>query len=187
MTKFHIQGTGKIVDLTKNNFITRGGEGDIHKIGDIIYKVTTESKMIPFGKMTELSQLQHSNIIVPQDIILKNNTPYGYTMKAVPKNPIPLAKLLPKGYREREKIHPKDIWLLVQQMITGIKYIHNQGVNTGDYLQVDGNELNYMVTSDHKSVYFIDVNSYQTPTYPADAIMLSIRDWSIKNKNGQLQ
>jgi hypothetical protein len=43
---------------------------------------------------------------------------------------------------------------------------------------VDGNELNYLVSrSKYSSPYFIDVDSYKTPNYPATAIMPSIRDW----------
>ena len=183
MANFTIQGTGKTVNLTKNNFVTRGGEGDVYIIGDVVYKITTTKKMIPLGKMKELSRLKHQHIIIPQNTILKNSQPCGYTMRAVPNKPVSLAKILPKGYREREGITPKQILHLVKEMIESINFIHSQG----DYLQVDGNELNYMLPKDLSTVYFIDVNSYQTPTYPANAIMLSIRDWSVQQTNGRWQ
>ncbi len=51
---------------------------------------------------------------------------------------------------------------------------------------MDGNELNYMVTSTYGEVFFIDVNSYQTPHFPADAIMPSIRDWNAGTNFTQL-
>ena len=174
MANYTIKGTGQSVDLNKNNFVTSGGEGNIHIIGNTVYKITKPAKMIPDGKIKELSQITTAHIITPKDIILKDKKAYGYTMKAVPSQSIPLAKILPKGYRNREGISSQHMVDMVGKMIKEIAHIHSKK----GFLQVDGNELNYMVTKDHKSVYFIDVNSYQTPHYPANAIMSSIRDWS---------
>ena len=104
MAKFTIQGSGQTVQLNKNNFVTRGGEGDIHIIGNTVYKITTPAKMIPYGKIKELSKLKNKQIIIPQDVILKKNVAYGYTMRAVPNKPMPLVKILTKGYREIESV-----------------------------------------------------------------------------------
>lgn len=176
MPKVTVRGTGQTVNLTKGNFVAKGGEGSIHIIGDTVYKDTGIKSMIPDGKFTELAVLDHKAIIVPDDVLLnKNNKPCGYTMRAVPNKPIPLAQILTKGYRQREGVTPDHMMELVTQMMNGLSYIHSQK----GYYQVDGNELNYMVTGDYKEVYFIDTNSYQTPHYPADAIMLSVRDWSV--------
>jgi len=183
MTNFVIQGENKVVNLNKNNFVVSGGEGSIYIIGNTIYKVTTPSHMISTGKIKELEKIKTKYIIVPEKVLLKDKKPHGYTMKAVPDNPISLVKILPKGYRTREGIKPEQIVKLVEKMVNGIRFIHSKG----DYLQVDGNELNYMLPKTLSEVYFIDTNSYQTPTYPADAIMLSIRDWSVKQKNGQYE
>ena len=184
MPRVTVRGTGQKVYLNKGNFIAKGGEGSIYIIKDVVYKHTEASHMIPDGKFTELAALNHPAIIVPKDVLLdKNKKPCGYTMKAVLNNPIPLAQILTKGYREREGVTPDHMMELVKQMMDGLKYIHSQP----NYLQVDGNELNYMVTGDYKEVYFIDTNSYQTPHYPADAIMLSIRDWSVNQQNGVWQ
>lgn len=182
MPKVTVRGTGQKVDCNKSIFVAQGGEGAVYIQNGIVYKVCNDpSNMIPEGKFQELAALSHPRIIVPQDVLLdKRNDPIGYTMKAVPGDPMPLAKILTKSYREREGVTPDMMFELVKQIIDGIQYIHSQGKTVGDYLQVDGNELNYMVTSDYREAYFIDTNSYQTPSYPADAIMLSIRDWSVK-------
>jgi hypothetical protein len=63
---------------------------------------------------------------------------------------------------------------LVEQIVDGLRFVHKHK----GYLQVDGNELNYMVTDKYNDLYFIDVNSFKTPSFPADAIMPSIRDWN---------
>lgn len=174
MGKYRVRGTGKTVDLNQNNFKAKGGEGSIHIIGKTVYKVCEPGKMIPEGKFQELSALNHPQIIKPDEILIdQQNQPVGYTMRLVPGNAMPLAQILTKTYREREGVTPDGMTKLVKQIADGIRFIHKHP----DYLQVDGNELNYMVTDDHKSVYFIDVNSYQTPHYPADAIMPSIRDY----------
>ena len=157
MSKVTVRGTGQIVSLTKGNFVAKGGEGSIHIIGDTVYKDSGIKSMIPDGKFTELAVLDHPAIIVPEDVLLnKNNKPCGYTMRAVPNKPIPLAQILTKGYRQREGVTPDHMMELVTQMMSGLSYIHSKK----GYFQVDGNELNYMVTGDYKEVYFIDTNSY---------------------------
>lgn len=175
MAKYQVLGTGETVDLTKDNFKAKGGEGSIHIIGDTVYKVCEPGKMIPDAKFKELAVLDHPRIIKPDDILIQKKQPVGYTMRLVPGDAKPLAQILTKGYREREGVTPDHAMKLVQQIADGIRFIHKHD----GYLQVDGNEFNYMVTGNHDDVYFIDVNSFQTPHFPADAIMPSIRDWHV--------
>ena len=183
--KYTIRGTGQKIELTNSNFRAAGGEGKIYIVGDTVYKVCDKGKMIPDGKFQELAVLNHSKIIRPQEVILDTKgRPVGYTMKLVPDNAIPLVQILTKTYREREGVTQQIMNELVKQIGDAIKYIHSHP----GYLQVDGNELNYMITSNHKQAYLIDVNSFQTPHYPADAIMPSIRDWNCsKNPHGQYE
>lgn len=175
MPKYKLKSTGDSVDLTKDNFKAKGGEGAIHIIDDMVYKVCDPGKMIPEQKFAELALLDHPHIVRPIDILLERNKPVGYSMQKVPGNAVPLAQTLTKAFREREGVTPDHRMRQVQQIADGLRFIHAKN----GYLQVDGNEFNYMVTSDHKDVYFIDVNSFQTPNFPADAIMASIRDWHV--------
>lgn len=182
MPNYKVRSTGQIVNLTKTNFKAKGGEGEIFIQRDTVYKVCDPGKMIPEGKFKELAVLDHPKIVKPEEILLDGkNKPVGYTMRLVPRNARPLAQILTKAYRQRESVTPDMMTELVKQIADGIRSIHKKP----GYLQVDGNELNYMVTDDHKDIYFIDVNSYQTPNYPADAIMPSIRDYHCpKGPNG---
>jgi len=175
MAKYQVLGTGETVDLNQNNFKAKGGEGSIHIIGDTVYKVCEPGKMIPDAKFKELAVLDHPHIIKPDNILIQKKQPVGYTMRLVPGDARPLAQILTKSYREREGVTPDHAMKLVQQIADGIRFIHNHD----GYLQVDGNEFNYMVTGKHDEVYFIDVNSFQTPHFMADAIMPSIRDWHV--------
>ena len=49
MTKYKVQGSGKSVDLNQGNLKAKGGEGSIYIVGDIVYKVCDEGKMIQNG------------------------------------------------------------------------------------------------------------------------------------------
>ena len=176
MPRYTVRGTKKTVELNDRNFIAQGGEGSIYVIGDIVYKICHAGAMIPEQKFQELSVLKHPSIVQPIDMVLDSHKSLvGYTMALVPGNAMPLAQILTKTYREREGVKPQQMADLAKQMAEAIRFIHKHP----GYLQVDGNEFNYMITNNHKDVFLIDVNSFQTPSFPADAIMPSIRDWSV--------
>jgi serine/threonine protein kinase len=174
-----IQGKGTQVNLTKQQFLAKGGEGNIYAKGSLVYKICEPGKMIPDGKFQELSVLDHPNIVRPQDILLDSkNHPVGYTMQYI-KNTLCLCQLFTKAFRTRTNITPDIMLDLVRQMQQTIQFIHSKKV-----LIVDLNELNFLVGNpDLKDIYFIDVNSYQTPHYPATVIMDSIRDRHCKNNH----
>lgn len=172
--KVYIQGKGE-VNLTDRDFIGEGGEGKIYGKGKIIFKVYEEpSKMIPIGKIQELSVLDSKNIIIPREILLdKQKAVIGFTMDFVP-NSIPLCKFFTNSFRDANNIDTAMTKTLVEKMQEVIEFIHNKGC-----IQVDGNEMNYLVSGDTLvDPFFIDINSYQTPSFPATAIMPSIRDWT---------
>ncbi|MBC7805060.1 MAG: serine/threonine protein kinase [Akkermansiaceae bacterium] len=176
-----IQGKGKI-SLSKADFKASGGEGSVYCRGGTAYKlygqtdnsgkfIVNTKKMIPAGKIQELNTLTAPNIIKPQDILLDaSGTPLGYTMRALP-DAIALCQTFTKAYRDRRHITPDHMLKLVQQLQAGVRHVHRQGV-----LIVDLNEMNFLVDTGFDQLYFIDVDSYQTPHYPATAIMDSIRD-----------
>jgi hypothetical protein len=59
----------------------------------------------------------------------------------------------------------------VRQLQTGVSHIHSRGI-----LIVDLNEMNFLVAADFSELFFIDVDSYQTPSFPATVLMESVRD-----------
>lgn len=177
MAKYGIRGTKTWVNLGQNEFKTKGGEGSIYIIGDRVYKVCDPGKMIPEKKIDELAALKHPNLMIPDGILIdEKKHVVGYTMPAVPNNPVPLAQILTRAYRESNHITPEKMAKLVLKVVEITRFVHTHP----HYLQVDGaNEFNLMVTEQYDDIFGIDVNSYQTPTYPADAIMASIRDWHV--------
>jgi len=169
--KVHIRGKGPVV-LGNDDFEAKGGEGSIYHKGNLAYKIfLSADKMIPEAKIGELSILKNSNIIKPLDILLdNNNTKIGFTTAWV--DGIPLCKMFVNGYRQRENITDNHIIQLVDNMQSTIHHIHSKKC-----IMVDGNEMNYIVGNDFVTPYFIDVNSWQTPSFPATAIMPSIKDY----------
>lgn len=174
--KIKLRSNDTPINLTNSDFLAAGGEGKIYAKKDVVYKICEPGKMIPEGKIKELSTINDPNVIVPQDIVLdmKNNV-VGYTMKYL-KDTYVLGQLFAKAFRVRNNITPDAIFHLIRNMQKRIEQIHKKNI-----LLVDLNELNFLVDQKFKEIFFIDVNSYQTKSYKATAIMDSIRDRHCKN------
>lgn len=173
-----VKGKGKQT-LNKSDFLAQGGEGSVYAKGGVAYKIYNDpSKMIPEGKIQELSVITEPNIIRPLDIILddKTNNPVGYTMRYL-TDTVPLCQLFNKIFKQKNSISPKQIVELVQKIQKGVTHIHShKGI-----LIVDCNEMNFLVNNQFNEAFFIDTDSYQTPSFRATAIMESIRDRHVKN------
>ena len=169
--KLHIKGKGPVT-LDKNSFLASGGEGKIHVKGNKAFKLYHDpKKMIPVSKIQELSSITDPYIIKPEDIILNSrNKPVGYSMKFI-KGTYEFCRLFTKAFKKRNNITTDIILQLVQKMHKGVTHVHNKNI-----LIVDLNELNFLVDSGFSEVYFIDVDSYQTRSFPATAIMESVKD-----------
>jgi hypothetical protein len=60
---------------------------------------------------------------------------------------------------------------IVRAMQTTVSEIHKEKI-----LIVDLNEMNFLTDESYATPYFIDVDSYQTPSYKATALMETVRD-----------
>lgn len=174
--KVFVKSQNKEVELPQN--CVSGGEGDVYIKGGYAYKIYhDQKKAIGEEKFKELSQLDKENIIKPESLLLDNKgNIIGYMMKAIPKC-YSLSRLVTNDFRSQYNISNDQILNIIQQMKETFEFIHNKGC-----LVVDGNEMNYLVSEDFSKVYFIDVDSYQTKTSPANAYSISTLDPLI-NKN----
>ncbi len=163
---------GRKVRLTQAEFRAQGGEGAVYVRGGTAYKVYADpAKMIPPAKMGELSALTLPDIVRPQDVLWDGRgTPVGYTMHAVP-DALMLCQTFPKAFRDRAGLTPEKSLHLVRALQAGVRHVHGCGL-----LIVDLNEMNFLVDPQFGHVFFIDVDSYQTPRFPATALMDSVRD-----------
>jgi hypothetical protein len=170
-SRYFIPGQGQ-VKLGQREFKAQGGEGSVYVKGGHAYKIYADpSRCIAPAKIAELSVLAQANIIRPLELVLDaRNRPAGYSMRYVGKAHS-LCQLFPKAFRERNSITPELTLRLVRHLQTGVSHIHSKGI-----LIVDLNEMNLLVSTDFKQVFFIDVDSYQTPSFPATVLMESVRD-----------
>lgn len=175
--KVVIQGKGPET-LNKNDYIAAGGEGTVCRHGSTAYKIYHDpSKMISLAKIRELTPLaRFDNILGPRDILLdgKKNTPIGFTMPYIDKTEF-LCRMFSKGFKTDNAITNDIVMQLVKRMQTTVCDIHKEGV-----LVVDLNEMNFLLGQNFKEVLFIDVDSYQTRSFKATAIMENIRDRTVK-------
>lgn len=169
---------GANVNLTDRDYITEGGEGKIYGRGATIYKLYIElSKMIPMAKIQELQVLDKPNILRPLDVIYQGQDRVGFTMAWV-KNTTPLVRLFTTAFRNTIGFTPQKTVDLVEKMQQDTHFIHTKGC-----LVVDYNEFNFLLNNKFNEVYFIDVDSYGTPSFKPTAIMPSIQDYHTQGFN----
>ncbi|MFA4971238.1 MAG: hypothetical protein WC683_01410 [bacterium] len=172
MTKYRMRGGGEVV-LTQANFLGAGGEGQVYAHGDEAFKVYLKpERMVPEAKIDELSAIADDSVIRPQRVLLDGRgRPVGYSMRRVP-DAFPLCQLFTRAFQARHGLDGSTVLRLVQRMRASMEAVHAARV-----LVVDANEMNFLATATFEEVCFIDVDSYQTPRFPATALMESVRDW----------
>lgn len=169
---------GKAVKLSDNDFVSSGGEGKVFSKGDVAFKIYTDpSKVINPSKFRELSVLDDDSIIRPLEMVCVNGVPMGYTMRYL-KNTIALCQAFTKSFKVRNNMTPDQVLNLVLKLRRNVSFCHSKGI-----LIVDLNEFNFLMDNKMLDVFSIDVDSYQTPNFPATAIMENIRDRHAKKFN----
>lgn len=175
--KYEVNGRG--IDLTDKHYKAEGGQAKIYVRDGIAYKIFHDpSKMIAPAKIRELSQLKLANVLAPQHVV-KNSQgrEVGFSMPSADNFEF-LCKLFSKGFRNRNKITPQNIVELIKRQQLTLQQIHDL-----QFLVVDYNEMNFLVDNKtYENPFFIDVDSYQTPSFPADALMSSVRDRQVVNQ-----
>jgi hypothetical protein len=175
-----VQGKGTET-FTDTCYVAAGGEGTILKKGGKAYKIYhDEKKMIPVDKIQELQALsQYNNILGPLDVLFdfkRQKVPIGFSMLYI-KDTEFLCRLFNQNFKNDNNISPDMVVKLVRKMQETLLSIH-----TNKILVVDFNEMNFLMDkATYTLPYFIDVDSYQTPSHHATAIMESIRDRKVKN------
>jgi DNA-binding helix-hairpin-helix protein with protein kinase domain len=166
---------GSDVKLSQKDFLASGGEGDIYVKGASAYKIYHDkNKTIPSGKFAALASLTSPLVVGPRALAFSGSEPVGYQMPFI-RDTSALCQLFTQTFKQRNGVSPTDCLELARGMAETLKSVHSSGV-----LVVDLNELNCLADDGFKRVYFIDVDSWQAPGYPATAIMESVRDYHTK-------
>lgn len=174
--KVRIGTNGAIVTLTDKHYKASGGEAAIYVHNGKAYKLYHEpdKKMLPQQKMRELAAISNSQVVIPKEVIydVSKGKPLGYTTDFI-DNSEPLIKLFTRTFKDDNNIGFHMVNDLVKQMQLVVADVHSSKC-----LIVDLNELNVLVKFDANSIepWFIDTDSYSTPSFKATAIMDSVRD-----------
>lgn len=174
--KVRIGTNGAIVTLMDKHYKASGGEAAIYVHNGKAYKLYHEpdKKMLPQQKMRELAAISNSQVVIPKEVIydVSKGKPLGYTTDFI-DNSEPLIKLFTRTFKDDNNIGFHMVNDLVKQMQLVVDDVHSSKC-----LIVDLNELNVLVKFDANSIepWFIDTDSYSTPSFKATAIMDSVRD-----------
>lgn len=173
--KVFIRGQGEVT-LTQQHFVATGGQASVYVRDGIAYKVYTDQKdVIPEDKFKALSAISDPCVIRPSQMLLDaKKRSIGFTMDAVADN-LSLCQLFTKAFRDRNHVTNDQIVNVAATLRAHVGSVHAAGI-----VIVDLNELNILVSKAIDQTFLIDVDSYQTSTYPATVIMPSVRDWSAK-------
>ena len=174
-----VKDIGNVI-LTDTDYLGAGGEASVYTKNNLAYKIYhSHEKMIPLTKIEELNQITPKNVLKPQNVVYDANLniPIGFTM-TYKRNTIPLCKIFTKAFKNKKNISNDDITNLVKEIQQTISKIHKNGC-----LIVDLNEMNILASSSIKTPYFIDVDSWQTKSHRATALMESIRDRLVKKNS----
>lgn len=165
---------GNRVEFTNNEFIASGGQGDVYGRRGIAYKIYHDpSGMIPVKKIEELKVLDLSTILGPKDVLYSaKGKAIGFTMPLV-NGTVALCRLFANSFRRIKNITPEMSVKLVEAMINVTQFIHDKKC-----LVADGNENNYLVDENNLvTPFFIDVDNYCTPSFKAEYLNPSVRDY----------
>lgn len=160
-------------EVTLQDFVGAGGQADIYAKRGYCFKIYHEPKRaISIAKIDELKVLNRPNILGPREPILDTRTQQviGYIMPEL-ENAESMPAFFVKTYKEKHRITPDRTLALVRNLQETWQFVHSKNI-----LVVDGNEMNFLFDQKFSAVYFLDVDSYQTPSFPATAIMITVRD-----------
>ena len=164
------------IDLAKSDYMAEGGEAIIYAKGDLVFRVYRDpSRVIPLQKIEELAALERKEILRPLGYIKESGKIAGTFLKKAPKS-CQLANLISSDYRGRHHVTQNQVLAIIEQLRELLSFIHEKGC-----LVPDGSEMNYLVEEQsYKTPYCIDVDSYQTPHFPATAILPLVKDYHAK-------
>ncbi|MBS1722432.1 MAG: hypothetical protein JSS66_05435 [Armatimonadetes bacterium] len=173
----------QVITLTDKDLKGSGGEGSVYIKGSKAYKIYfDQARVLPLGKIQELGAIRHSRVLRPLEAMYdKAGALIGYAMEATPPDTYVLCQYFPTAFRSRMGLDNAFSNALVEDLRSGVQHVHNAQV-----LIVDLNEMNFLFATAQPLVYFIDVDSYQTPHFQATALMESVRDRHVRTvvKNG---
>jgi hypothetical protein len=168
---------GELVSLGPAQFVAAGGEGDVYAIGDRGFKLAHDpARACPPAKIAELSRIADPRVLAPRGSLHRRAGARG--RRIVIGHELPFVtdaftacELIPLAFRLRHGLAATVVPALVAALRQRVAAVHAAGC-----LVVDLNEANVLVSADFRVACLIDVDSFQTPSFPATAIVPTVRD-----------
>lgn len=173
--------SGKTYVARISNEIASGGEGRILRVNEDkalalkLYHPTRNP--LSEERFSYLNKLDEKWFVKPQELLYDGSRLAGFTMALLGKEYFVIQNILQKDFCKLHGI-TLDVKLKVfRELISAVKSAHALNVVIGDL-----NQYNIMVTTKGQ-VKFLDVDSYETPTYQHSGILLDdIRDHYYQGK-----
>lgn len=166
---------GERVTLGPAQFVASGGEGDVYAIGARGFKLAHEpARACPPAKIAELARIADPHVLAPRGSLRRGpgraRVVVGHELPFV-ADAFTASELVPVAFRRRHGLDPTVVPALVESLRQRVAAVH-----AGRCLVVDLNEANVLVSRDFQAACLIDVDSFQTPSFPATAIVPAVRD-----------
>jgi hypothetical protein len=166
---------GERVTLGPSEFVASGGEGDVYRIGDRGFKLAHEpARACPPAKIAELVRIADPCVLAPRGSLHRRSgrrrVTVGHELPFV-ADAFTASELVPLVFRRRHGLEPTVVPALVAALRQRVAAVHAAGC-----LVVDLSEANVLVTCDFRAACLIDADSFQTPSFPATAIVPTVRD-----------
>lgn len=177
--------TGKTIDFSKSRELAAGGEGRIVEYPgkkDKVLKIYHSSRPESFSKHLESLTGLPSCFVAPEEIVFdKAKKVIGFSMQYIDFSRLFLFNnLFNKGFCTSNGVTLSLKIKILQELRKNIEICHSKDIVQGDINQ-------YNLAFDLKgNIYFMDVDSYATPTQPHSGVILDdIRDWTTLSINKQ--
>ncbi len=168
---------GERVSLGPAQFVAAGGEGDVYAIGDRGFKLAHDpARACPPAKLAELARIADPCVLAPRGSLHRQagaRSPRAVIGHELPfvSDAFTACELIPLAFRRRHGLAPTVVPALVAALRQRVAAVHAAGC-----LVVDLNEANVLVSADFRAACLIDVDSFQTPSFPATAVVPAVCD-----------
>lgn len=170
MKTFYLNG--QEIKVNDRDLLATGGEGCVFTKGKTAYKIYHQGKqVIQAKKLVELANLKHPRILAPEHPLLDDKGKIiGFSMPYRDKTD-PLCQYAAQSWRVQNGLTIDDIAKIILKLQESVAWTHQNKC-----LIVDLNPFNAIVDRKDQDPLHIDVDSWQTPQFPATALMDSVKD-----------
>jgi hypothetical protein len=161
------------VELEESALLAEGGQGRVYGLGARAYKIAFDpSTALDPAKLAVLAAIPSDAIVRPQASIRSapRAAPIGHTMARI-ERAVPWMQLVPRSAKQRLGIDRDAALELCARLQALVSCVHAHGIAI-----VDLSAGNVLVDVRRQQPFLIDLDSAQTPGFPATAITPQIAD-----------